>query len=90
MHCALAPSLSCITPFTFPNPVLEPLLVPTLPVIFEIPVFVTAPTLEKRTNPAAVPSGGAWAKFTMGIVNNNITANALISCVFIVSLLNCE
>ncbi len=31
-HCVLAPSPSCITPFTFPKLVLEPLFVPTLPV----------------------------------------------------------
>jgi hypothetical protein len=62
----LAPSPSCITPFTFPKPVLDPEFVPTLPVRWVrylagsvVPIFVTAPTVEKRTKSAAVPKFGA-------------------------------
>ena len=68
-HCALAPSPSCITPFTFPKAVLEPLFVPTLPVSCEIPELLTAPFEEKRTKFAAVPKVGACPKLTLGSKN---------------------
>ena len=86
-HCPLAPSPSCITPFTFPKLVLEPLFVPTLPVrcvrYLYVPTFVTAPTEEKRTKSAAVPKGGACAKFKVGIKSRITAVNTLSSFVFI-------
>src|SRR5437868_6793103 len=64
-HLALALSCLCITPLTFPNPVMAPLLVPTLPVICDVPVLPTAPTVVNSTKFAAVPKDGAWAKLKL-------------------------
>ena len=72
----LAPSPSCITPFTLPKPVLEPEFEPTLPVKWVryfagsvVPTFVTAPTVVKRTKFAAVPKLGACPKSIFGKAN---------------------
>jgi len=89
-HFALAPSASCITPFTFPNAVLEPLLVPTLPVRWENPVLLTAPFVENRTKLAAVPKLGACAKFTKEINSSIRAINTICSFLFIIIILECE
>ena len=62
-------------PFTLPNAVLEPLLVPTLPVRWEIPELLTAPFEVKRTKSAAVPKLGACPKV---ILENDKRVNAVI------------
>jgi hypothetical protein len=46
--------------------VIAPLFAPTLPVISEIPVLPTAPTLEKRAKLAALPRLGVCAKLARG------------------------
>jgi hypothetical protein len=64
--------------------------VPTLPVSCEIPELVIAPTVEKRTKSAAVPNGGACAKFKAGIEIRTMAVNTFSSCVFIIYNSNCE
>ncbi len=88
----LAPSPSCMIPFTFPKLVLEPLFVPTLPVrcvrYLYVPTFVTAPTLVKITKSAAVPKGGACAKTSAGVNDSITTFKIFSSLVFILLRFN--
>jgi hypothetical protein len=82
--------LSFITPFTLPNPVLDPLLVPTFPVSCVIPVFPIAPLDEKSTKSAAVPNVGACARLNAGAKQHVSIVNVLRSIFFMFFYFRCE
>jgi hypothetical protein len=66
-----------------PNPVLEPLLVPTLPVSWDIPELLTEPSVENSTNLAVLPKLGAWANIREGN-KKSITALKVISIILLI------